>query len=193
MKTIRLMAVALILGTKTAYAVDHVLYAPADIRVQCACEMSQLRHAEFDPATTLWVDFHETWNIMDHGQVVERRWTAHYSDNSTGLIEQNIYIADDIAPQWIDGEPKILWKEGWLEVPEFADNCGGRVNVEYRDAMLPGKGFDRIFTATDASGNSATFVQEIRYSHPVSAADNTNGLVVSFSRDKVVNSECHAT
>lgn len=173
-----------------ARAADVVRYAPADRCIACRCELANLRHASFDPEQTRHIDFHETWNLLEHGVVVERRWTAYLVDATIRVVEQNIFITDLIAPQLVKGQQHVTWTDGEIPAPVFADNCGEKVSVEYEDAEIAGLGFDRIYTATDRAGNRTTFIQQVRYPQPAAAQA---GTVISFTREKVNHDDCFVT
>ncbi len=103
--------------------------------------------------------------------VLTRTWTARSSNGKSAKTSQTITVADDAPPVFTKVPTSVTLACGVAlptDLPEAADQCGGRVRVTVDEDRKSGscpnnRSVVRTFTASDDCGNKATATQVITY------------------------------
>lgn len=156
-----------------------IIGVPQDITISCGesapvAEVTATDNCNQD----VTLSFDESTQQTACGQVVNRIWTASDDCGNISIATQSITITDDTAPIII-AQPEIIVScnaLAGLQI-ETQDQCSSAVTVTSADNILSlGCSYDlmRTWTATDACGNSAQFVQLVH------VTDNTPPTFISI-------------
>jgi hypothetical protein len=123
---------------------------------------------------------------------ITRTWTATDASGNTASCTQTIVVNDTTPPTLTCPSDKQLACGASTDpsntgTATATDNCGGLIKMSYADTATSsncaGQAVDRVWTATDDCGNSATCTQHITFV-------NTQPPQISCPADKTV--ECSA-
>ncbi|MFN0032513.1 MAG: T9SS type A sorting domain-containing protein, partial [Flavobacteriales bacterium] len=182
-------------ATQNIYIYDTeapVITGESEIEIPCE---------EFDENEGIYVDAtdncNEYWIVIDSTLQVSGEcagvYMRYYSawdicENHSEQFIQIIYLTDEIAP--VGNEPDDIEVLCSDEIPsfdpEFTDNCGGEVNVEYigfEVTDICSVTYTEYWIATDNCGNETTIDRN------VTIYDNVDPWFYTFPEDMTIN--CH--
>ncbi|MEL6922582.1 MAG: lamin tail domain-containing protein, partial [Bacteroidota bacterium] len=154
-------------------------FVPADVEVPCG-ETTTFGEARVEDAcgqiSLVFADEVQTATAT-RGQIISRKWTATDACGNVAYATQRLIFELDIeAPvftkvpeaQTINCSDNIEFGQ-----PEASDNCSS-VSISYEDQRTSGDcstgySFTRVWTATDANGNSSTAAQSFTVASDKSA------------------------
>ncbi|MFN5294297.1 MAG: T9SS type A sorting domain-containing protein [Flavobacteriales bacterium] len=98
-----------------------------------------------------------------------RTWTATDDCGNTASATSVYNVIDDVNPVFTSFPADASIECDVTELPaagaEASDNCDGQVSIDYVDMLVAQNNcqrtYERIYTATDACGNSVTQIQQI--------------------------------
>ncbi|MBS1583165.1 MAG: T9SS type A sorting domain-containing protein, partial [Bacteroidetes bacterium] len=155
---------------------DHIaptlMNVPADITVGCGEVPEDAGQVWAEDAckkqvTEVTFTEHTEKGACAGSYKVLRTWTSTDACGNTATATQVINVVDDAAPV-LHGVPDAVTVECGSEVPPAdvwaEDGCDPQVEVDYDETMIPGNcpgaySLVRIWSATDACGNTATASQ----------------------------------
>ncbi len=175
------------------------LSVPQDVTVNCGDDIGlafgEPELSDYCGNLQLSFDDFESLNDCTQGLSVTRVWTAGDNCGNTIQAQQVVTIIDDVPPYFtnVPNGTTACGTPGNIDPPTAEDDCGS-VSLDYED--LPGNGTGlcaggiiRLWTATDACGNTATAEQiigqtdneppQISFANPVLPLGN-NGDTLTF-------------
>jgi hypothetical protein len=161
------------------------LNTPENMNAQCSAEFPDFTPEVIDNCDeSPLVTYSESTQGVACNIVTVRTWTATDACGNSSFVQQTIILDDTIAPT-ITGAHNIIAtcsNDNW-DIPFAFDNCGS-VSMNYTDSTT---GLDcsqtitRTWTAVDACGNEAVFVQTITVQDNVSPIFNFTPQNITLS------------
>jgi len=165
-------------------SVAPAVTCPANVTIQCTEDtlpaatgsMTASDNCDANPVVT-YNDITTASPSCPQAYSIARTWTAEDVCGNITTCLQNITIIDDMPPEIVcPVDITILCTSSTLPdntgTATATDNCDPAPNVEYFDITMSVSGSDgyqvqRLWTATDACGNSATCTQHILVNNPL--------------------------
>jgi hypothetical protein len=161
---------------------------PENVTVNCDALPPVAEVTAFDNCSDVTILFEENWGTPGCVQMVTRTWTAVDGCGNSDSYTQNITLTDDAAPQFMSTPENLT--VSCLDVPAFAmlevyDGCGV-VDTSMDEYVIETDCVTeytlvRIWSATDACGNTTTVSQEIE------VIDDVAPILINVPADTTVD------
>ncbi|MCC6600760.1 MAG: T9SS type A sorting domain-containing protein [Crocinitomicaceae bacterium] len=167
---------------------DPVLFnVPADTTINCSDVPAEVVVTATDNCS-VELEVSYTSVETDHtecGYTIERTWRAEDECGNSEMAIQLVHVIDDAPPvfTFVPSDVVINCGDAILSQPAMATDECSSVSISFEDQFLDdcAGSFVRVFTATDACGNSTTAQQN------VTLFDFTPPTIINFPPDITVN------
>jgi len=121
------------------------------------------------PVTITFVEVPQTGNCVD-GRQIDRIWTATDACGNTSTVTTSVILeGDDTPPVFVNVPTPVSFSCGetpTFEAPIAEDNCSTPVTITFEEIpqtgdCVDGRQIDRVWTATDACGNTSAVTTSI--------------------------------